>query len=248
MESTTKNRQSPEVLRQLIARAYGPDLVPDLSPEGDAFAHEMTEGWFNVAYRIRLRDGRDVVLKIAPPADVTVLTRESGMMRAELEAMRLVTEHTSVPVPRIDHVDLSHEIVDADLLLHGVHRRRQLRLHGIRGRPLSRRDRIRQPSAGRTQPRDQHDRRAALRAAAGRRVRDVARGVHRDVRRHPPRRGAGRDRRPSRGPCCAATSASGATPSLRRRHPPRAATAASAPTTPTSRTSAAGRRSRSSLR
>ncbi|WP_347344384.1 phosphotransferase [Microbacterium sp.] len=110
MESITKNRQPREVLRALVERAYGADQVPD----GD-FAHEMTEGWFNVAYRIRLRDGRRVVLKIAPPAGVDVLTREVGMMRVELEAMRLVSTRTSVPVPRVDHADLSHEIVDADL-------------------------------------------------------------------------------------------------------------------------------------
>ncbi|WP_353816565.1 phosphotransferase family protein [Agromyces sp. SYSU T00266] len=111
MESTTKNRQSTEVLRRLIGRAYGVDQVP----VGDDFAQEMTEGWFNVAYRIRLRDGRQVVLKIAPPTGVPVLTREIGMMRVELEVMRLVSELTTVPVPRVDHVDLTHEIVDADL-------------------------------------------------------------------------------------------------------------------------------------
>ncbi len=111
MESYTKNRQSEEVLRTLISRAFGPDQVPT----EDEFAEEITEGWFNVAYRIRLRDGQEVVLKIAPPADVPVLTREQGMMRAELEAMRLVSEQTNVPVPRILHADLSHEVVDADL-------------------------------------------------------------------------------------------------------------------------------------
>ncbi|WP_084126753.1 phosphotransferase family protein [Demequina sp. NBRC 110054] len=111
MESTTKNRQPESVLRALIASAYGEGQVPD----EPGFADEITEGWFNVAYRIRLRDGRRVVLKIAPPADVPVLTREVGMMRAELEAMRLVSSLTSVPVPRVDHADLSHSIVDADL-------------------------------------------------------------------------------------------------------------------------------------
>ncbi|SFR67547.1 Predicted kinase, aminoglycoside phosphotransferase (APT) family [Agromyces sp. CF514] len=111
MESITKNRQTPEVLRRLIERAYGPERVP----VDDGFAFEITEGWFNVAYRITLRDGEQVVLKIAPPAEIAVLTREIGMMRAEIEAMRLVAERTSVPVPRIDHVDLTHEVVDADL-------------------------------------------------------------------------------------------------------------------------------------
>lgn len=111
MESTTKNRQSIQTLRALIERGYGPDQVPG----SEDFAHEITEGWFNVAYRLDLRDGRRVVLKIAPPAEVAVLTRELGMMRAELEAMRLVSTRTTVPVPRVDFVDLSHELVDADL-------------------------------------------------------------------------------------------------------------------------------------
>ncbi len=44
-----------------------------------------------------------------------MLTREVGMMRAELEAMRLVSEQTTVPVPKVLHADLTHEIVDADL-------------------------------------------------------------------------------------------------------------------------------------
>lgn len=36
-----------------------------------------------------------------------VLTREIDMMRAELEAMRLISDRTAVPVPEILHVDLS---------------------------------------------------------------------------------------------------------------------------------------------
>gem|GEM_PF-4620173 len=68
-----------------------------------------------MAYRITLRHGRRVVLKLAPPAGVEVLTREVGMMSVELEAMRLVSTLTDVPVPHVDHVDTSHEILDADL-------------------------------------------------------------------------------------------------------------------------------------
>ncbi|MGW3916749.1 phosphotransferase family protein [Streptomyces sp. NPDC005070] len=109
-ESITKNRQSSHTLRVMIERAYGIGQVPD----GDDFAAEITHGWFNVAYRIRLRDGQQKVLKIAPPGDVTVLTREQGMMRTELAAMALVRERTTVPIPRVDHADLSGELVEAD--------------------------------------------------------------------------------------------------------------------------------------
>jgi aminoglycoside phosphotransferase (APT) family kinase protein len=110
MESITKNRQSRDALRAMVARAYGPDQVPD----GDDWARELGHGWFNVAYRIRLRDGAEVVLKIAPPPQVEVLTYERGAMATELAALRLIAEHTSVPVPRVDYADQSHELCDAD--------------------------------------------------------------------------------------------------------------------------------------
>lgn len=110
MHSITKNSQDDAQLRRMIERAFGADQVP----QDDGFAHEFTHGWFNAAYRIDLRDGTPVALKIAPPAGVAVLTREHEMMRAELEAMRLVIEQTDVPVPAVLYADLSHEILDAD--------------------------------------------------------------------------------------------------------------------------------------
>ncbi|WP_394554399.1 phosphotransferase family protein [Agromyces sp. MMS24-JH15] len=109
MESITKNRQSTQTLLAMIARAYGPDLVPD----ADAEVTELGHGWFNVAYRVTLRDGRRVVLKIAPPEGVPVMTYEHDMMRNELTAIALVQEHTSVPVPRVDHADTTGTLVAA---------------------------------------------------------------------------------------------------------------------------------------
>ncbi|MGN6239327.1 MAG: phosphotransferase family protein [Cellulosimicrobium cellulans] len=110
MESVTKNRQPVTTLRAMIERAYGPEQVPD----GDDFATELTYGYFNALYRVRLFDGTQVVLKIAPPAGVPVLTHEHALMRNEIAAMDLVRRETRVPVPRVDHVDLTHELCDAD--------------------------------------------------------------------------------------------------------------------------------------
>ena len=104
----TKNRQPPESLRAMVARAFGPDQVVD-----DGF-DELGLGWFNVAYRVRLASGASVVLKIAPPAGVDVLTYERGMLRTEVAALRLVAERTSVPVPRVLAVDESRDLCDAD--------------------------------------------------------------------------------------------------------------------------------------
>ncbi|SDD77250.1 Predicted kinase, aminoglycoside phosphotransferase (APT) family [Sanguibacter gelidistatuariae] len=110
MESLTKNRQSLDTLRAMIERAYGVDQVP----EGDTFASELSYGLFNAVYRICLRDGAEVVLKIAPPAGVPVLTREHQMMRNEIAAMALIERESTVPIPRVDFVDLSAELCDAD--------------------------------------------------------------------------------------------------------------------------------------
>jgi aminoglycoside phosphotransferase (APT) family kinase protein len=110
VESITKNRQPIDVLRAMVARAYGTVRVPD----GDGWAQELGHGWFNVAYRIRLRDGELVVLKIAPPAEVEVMTYERDMMATEVRALRLIRERTSVPVPDVHFYDESRELCDAD--------------------------------------------------------------------------------------------------------------------------------------
>ncbi len=46
MESITKNRQTPDTLRAMVARAYGPEQV--IEDDGDWVA-ELGHGWFNVA-------------------------------------------------------------------------------------------------------------------------------------------------------------------------------------------------------
>jgi len=110
MESITKNRQSLDTLRAMVTRAYGKDQVPSGTA---AWVHELGHGWFNVAYRLRLRDGYQAVLKVAPPAGVEVMTYERRAMATELAALSLLTE-TDVPVPTVDFADSSRELVDAD--------------------------------------------------------------------------------------------------------------------------------------
>jgi aminoglycoside phosphotransferase (APT) family kinase protein len=110
MESITKNRQPAAVLREMVARGYGAGQVP----AGEDWVSELGHGWFNVAYRMRLRDGSDVVLKIAPSASVEVMTYERDAMATELAALRLIRERTRVPVPEVHFADQTHELCDAD--------------------------------------------------------------------------------------------------------------------------------------
>lgn len=109
-ESVTKNRQPVAVLRAMATRAFGDEQVP----EGEEWIEELTHGWFNVAYRMRLRDGWPVVLKIAPPADVEVMTYERDMMRTEVAALTMIRERTDVPVPAVLHYDRSRDLCAAD--------------------------------------------------------------------------------------------------------------------------------------
>ena len=113
IESITKNRQSAETLRAVVDRAFGPARVP----VGEDWFEELGHGWCNAAYRIRLRDGQSVVLKIAPPAGVEVMTYEQDMMRIEVTALRMIRERTSVPVPAVLHYDTSLELCDAEYFI-----------------------------------------------------------------------------------------------------------------------------------
>ena len=109
MESITKYRQSPQTLRRMIERAYGPELVPPT----DDFATELGHGWCNVAYLLHLADRREVVMKIAPPPGVEVMTYEQDMLAGEVAAIRLIEERTTVPVPHVDHYDPSCALIAA---------------------------------------------------------------------------------------------------------------------------------------
>lgn len=110
MESITKNRQPPEVLRAMVGRAFGDDQVP----AGEGWVEEFGHGWFNVVYAIRLRGGDRVALKIAPPAGVEVMTYEREMMRTEVRALELIRKRTTVPVPAVLFYDFGRELCDAE--------------------------------------------------------------------------------------------------------------------------------------
>ncbi|SDT80733.1 phosphotransferase family protein [Actinoplanes derwentensis] len=111
MESITKNRQPAEKLRAMVSRAYGPHQLP--ADSGQWFS-ELSHGLFNAVYRIRLRSGKQVVLKVAPAPEVEVMTYERGTMATELTALQLIAEHTKVPVPAVHFADRTHELCDAD--------------------------------------------------------------------------------------------------------------------------------------
>jgi aminoglycoside phosphotransferase (APT) family kinase protein len=109
MESKTKNRKTRQQIEAMTARAFdGMALAA-----GEDAIVEMKDGWFNASYQVRLADGREVVLKIAPPAGSEVLTYESNIMTTEVASMRLVRGNAAVPVPEIYSFDDARDLCDS---------------------------------------------------------------------------------------------------------------------------------------
>lgn len=107
MESKTKVTVSHADIQRLVELAFG--SVPHISVQ------EMTDGWFNTAYKITLGKGRrQTVLKVGPPADAAILTYEKGLLRAEVDAMKLVATNPKIPVPQIVFDDFSRQYLPYD--------------------------------------------------------------------------------------------------------------------------------------
>jgi aminoglycoside phosphotransferase (APT) family kinase protein len=110
MESKTKNRKTQEQVALMVERAFGGSTLAD----GEDAVSELQEGWFNAAYNIRLSDGREVILKIAPPEVAEVLAYEKNIMATEVASLRLVCENPAIPVPKIYYFDTARDVCDSE--------------------------------------------------------------------------------------------------------------------------------------
>jgi aminoglycoside phosphotransferase (APT) family kinase protein len=110
MESTTKNRKTREQVARMVERAFGGTTLA----AGEDAVRELKEGWFNAAYHVRLSDGREVIVKIAPPKEAEVLAYENTIMATEVASMRLVRENPAIPVPEIYYFDTDREVCDSE--------------------------------------------------------------------------------------------------------------------------------------
>lgn len=77
----------------------------------------ITTGKFNESHFIGLDDGRDVVLRIAPPEDAGFLFYERGMMRQEPALHRIIREKTAIPVAEVLIYDDTRKLIDRDFLV-----------------------------------------------------------------------------------------------------------------------------------
>lgn len=117
MHSRTKVAVDRPTIDLLVREVLGSDAPV-------AQVDELTDGMFNAAYAIRLADGSESVLKVAPPADIPVLTYEHGLMPAEVDFYRRAAG--VVAVPEVLAADLTRTHLDRELFF----------MERLRGRPL----------------------------------------------------------------------------------------------------------------
>jgi aminoglycoside phosphotransferase (APT) family kinase protein len=110
MYSTSKRPVDVATAGRIVAAAFGPQASIQAYDD-------LRDGYFNAAYRIDLAGGRRAVLKVSPPPGVRVLRYEGGILHTEVEMLRLVRAHTTVPVPEVYYFDESHGIIDSDYFL-----------------------------------------------------------------------------------------------------------------------------------
>lgn len=99
--SLTKGTVTEETINRMVQRAFGENALE---------MQELKEGYFNIAYKVRLKD-RHVVLKIAPPPEIQIMTCEKNIMFSEVDSMQMVAKRTDVPVPRILFYDNSGSVI-----------------------------------------------------------------------------------------------------------------------------------------
>jgi hypothetical protein len=91
-DSRTKRRVTAAELAALTARAFGPGGRP-------AAARELTDGAYNAVYAVTV-DGRELILKVAPPPGLKLLTHEVDLLRTEVEFYHRAGP-AGVPVPEV---------------------------------------------------------------------------------------------------------------------------------------------------
>ncbi|MEQ4718465.1 aminoglycoside phosphotransferase family protein [Nonomuraea sp. B19D2] len=107
MDSRTKRQLSEAELDALVRRALG---------TGVTAVTELTDGYANAVWRLKLDDGREVVLKLSPPPDLDQLSYERNLLRMEAAAYELAAQ-AGVPVATLLRAGFDDPVLGGDYLL-----------------------------------------------------------------------------------------------------------------------------------
>lgn len=104
--TVTKNRQSQKTISNMVRAAFPDKKI--------AAVKELTEGMCNVTYDVSFEDGSASILKIAAKDRSGNTSNEVKLMRAEIRAMKLVSEKCSFKVADVQYYDTGKTICDGD--------------------------------------------------------------------------------------------------------------------------------------
>ncbi|MFC6080600.1 phosphotransferase family protein [Sphaerisporangium aureirubrum] len=107
MDSRTKQRLTTAQLGTLIRGALGTEVTS---------AEELVDGFANAVWLLTLGDGRQVVLKVAPPPDLDLLRYERALLRTEALVYHLAAP-AGVPLPRLLHSGFDDPELGSDYLI-----------------------------------------------------------------------------------------------------------------------------------
>ncbi|GAA4533814.1 MULTISPECIES: phosphotransferase family protein [Nonomuraea] len=107
MDSRTKRRLSRQELDALARRALGAGVLDHA---------ELTDGFANAVWRLRLDDGRDVVCKLSPPPELDQLSYERDLLRTEAAACELAAA-AGVPVAALLRAGFDDPVLGGDYLM-----------------------------------------------------------------------------------------------------------------------------------
>lgn len=107
MDSRTKRRLSRPELDALARRALGAGVLDHA---------ELTDGFANAVWRLRLDDGREVVCKLSPPPELAQLSYERDLLRTEAAACELAAA-AGVPVATLVKTGFDDPVLGGDYLM-----------------------------------------------------------------------------------------------------------------------------------
>ena len=90
----TKNRLEKQQIYDIVWQTFGKNT------EVNSYT-ELLDGFCNTAYRIKLSEGREVVLKVAPKNGIAMMSCEQRMMQTEVRAMTLARQKGIEGVPMV---------------------------------------------------------------------------------------------------------------------------------------------------
>jgi aminoglycoside phosphotransferase (APT) family kinase protein len=107
MESRTKTKLTRAQITALTQRAFG---------AGGRVANvtELTDGFFNTAYKVDLRGGETAVLKISPPSAIPVMRYEHNLMAVEAAVLQRIAALSEARAPKLHYYGRGDGVIAND--------------------------------------------------------------------------------------------------------------------------------------